>query len=150
MPLASATSVSQPAIAAAMPRRLNFSRTPIAASSVTPFVRSDAETCTSRLTRLRIPGEHDDAARVGGAAESSDRTVRHGVAFLEPWLSLAGPVGSDERLDVGGGRDAAVVRDGVVEKGVGRVAGEGCEERADSFGLASTRRVVTKRFLDPA
>jgi len=196
-----------------MPRRLNFSRTPIAASSVTPFVRRDAETCTSRLTRLRIPGEHDDAARVGGAAESSDRTVRHGVAFLvrlplhlrnaaelafgrrrneldarwrlenrrlaghqressfdlepgceehgfdcgsdgrdvlEPWLSLAGLVGSDERLDVGGGRDAAVVRDGVVEKGVGRVAGEGCEERADSFGLASTRRVVTKRFLDPA
>jgi hypothetical protein len=42
------------------------------------------------------------------------------------------------------------MRDGVIEKGVGRVAGEGREERADSLGLAATRRVVTKRFLDPS
>jgi len=102
-------------------------------------------------------------AVVQGGTKIEDRIAGHdarlerlldplgdGRDVLEPWLSLAGLVGSDERLDVGGGRDAAVVRDGVVEKGVGRVAGEGCEERADSFGLASTRRVVTKRFLDPA
>jgi len=176
-------------------------------------IRRDAETCTSRLARLGIPREHDDAARLGGAAESHDRTVRNGVAFLvrlplhlrdaakldlgrrrnelnargriedgrlaghqresplnlepgceeqgldcgsdrrdvlEPRLSLAGLVGGDERLDVGGGGDAAVIRDGVIEKGVGRVAGEGREERADSLGLAATRCVVTKRFLDPS
>jgi hypothetical protein len=59
-------------------------------------------------------------------------------------------VGGDERRDVGERGDAAVIWDGVVEKGVARVEGEGREERADSFGLASTRRVVTKRFLDPS
>jgi hypothetical protein len=176
-------------------------------------MRSDAEPSTSRLARLGVQGEHDDATRVGGAAEPCHRTVRHRVVFLvrlplnlrdtaelalgrrrnefdargrlehrllaghqressfdlefsreqhgfdgrrdgrdvlEPRLSLARLIGGDEGLDVGRGGDPAVIRDRVVEIRVRRVAREGCEERADSFGLASTRGVVTKRFLDPA
>ena len=102
---------------------------------------------------MRLGARHQGKAALDLEAGGEQRRFDLGSGrrdVLEPRLSFARAIGGDECLYVGGRGDAAVIRDGVIEIGVVRIAGERGEERADACGLASPRGLVTKRFLDPA
>ena len=116
-------------------------------------VRCDAETRARRLAGSGISGEHDDATRVGGAAQAGDRTLQgEWIAFL---VRLPLHLRDAAKLDLGRRRNELNAR-GRIEDG--RLAGHqresplnlepGCEEQGLDCG--SDRRDVLEPRLSLA